>query len=162
MDGAVGKTDVPSAAGAADPAPVLGGDEAMDLGEDAIVDDPEGPRFPMTGEGMARVLAKPWPSSVYAEVEKAKVCHGGKPIDEAQLAKRRICLVTVSYKTPRSLENSVKSWARSGLLDLVDDKIMWLNAATDEERAMGRVRHHDGGGTAAVAPRACHVAWRLF
>ena len=110
--------------------------------EDMLVDDPEAPRWPMTGDGMKAILAKPWPTDVtIGGLGDQKVCKGKekRSIVEAELAKRRICLVTISYKTPKSLENSVKSWKRSGLLDFVDDKIMWLNAATDPERELGKV-----------------------
>ena len=110
--------------------------------EDMLVDDPEAPRWPMTGDGMKAILAKPWPKDVtIGGLGDQKVCKGKekRSIVEAELAKRRICLVTISYKTPKSLENSVKSWKRSGLLDFVDDKIMWLNAATDPERELGKV-----------------------
>ena len=53
------------------------------------------------------------------------------------LSKYTISLITVSYNTPRSLANGVGSWNASGLLDLVDERIMWLNAAVPEERALG-------------------------
>lgn len=87
---------------------------------------------------MARVVARPWPEQVYTETSsRDKLCHGRRPVNLTSLAARRVCLVVVSYRAPRSLENSVRSWARAGLLDLVDDKIMWLNAATDQERALG-------------------------
>ena len=103
---------------------------------DALAAD--GPRHPMSGEAMARVLARPWPKDVYAETSSnSKLCHGRKPVNLTALAARRVCLVVVSYRAPLSLANSVRSWHAAGLLDLVDDKIMWLNAATDEERALG-------------------------
>ena len=103
---------------------------------DALAAD--GPRHPMSGEAMARVLARPWPKDVYTETSSnSKLCHGRKPVNLTALAARRVCLVVVSYRAPLSLANSVRSWHAAGLLDLVDDKIMWLNAATDEERALG-------------------------
>ena len=88
------------------------------------------------------------------------------------LAKYTISLITVSYRTPKSLTNAVGRWASSGLLDFVDEKVrlhecvtrwtrrvvtlhyavrircslaslaslwqvMFLNAAVDEEKALG-------------------------
>lgn len=50
---------------------------------------------------------------------------------------RRIALLTVSYKTPKSLENSLKSWKAGGLLDLFDDLVMFLNAPTQVDRDLG-------------------------
>ena len=61
-------------------------------------------------------------------------------ISLTDLENLKIALITVSYRTPKTLANSVKSWSESGLLDLVDEKIMWLNAAQPEEIALGE-RH---------------------
>lgn len=131
------------------------GDPYKDIIDDYLIDDPEGPRFPMTGDGMATVLAKPWPAHIQEKVATAKVCHGKSSIDMDKVAKRRIALVTISYKTPQSLMNSVKSWRRAGLLDMVDDKIMWLNAPTDEEREFGKAQ-----GFRVIEPR--HMLKHVF
>lgn len=62
----------------------------------------------------------------------------GRRLTLDDLASTTLSLITVSYRTPRSLANGVASWNASGLLGLVDQKVMWLNAAVDEERSLGR------------------------
>lgn len=49
------------------------------------------------------------------------------------LGKLTVGLVAVSYDAPRSLEGAMTSWAEGGLLDLVDDRVVFLNAPLPEE-----------------------------
>lgn len=51
------------------------------------------------------------------------------------IAHLRIALIAVSTHTPLTLNHSLHRWAASGLLDLVDDKLMMLNAAQPAEIA---------------------------
>ena len=41
----------------------------------------------------------------------------------ASLASVTVSLITVSHKTPKSLANAVGKWAKSGLLEMVDEKV---------------------------------------
>ena len=46
-----------------------------------------------------------------------------------------IALVSVSHRSPQTLRNTLMNWNRSGLLQLVDEKILFLNAARTDEIA---------------------------
>jgi len=41
-----------------------------------------------------------------------------------------VALAAITYKAPLSLGNSLKSWEKNGLLDLVDEKMLFINAPT--------------------------------
>lgn len=44
-----------------------------------------------------------------------------------------VSLVALSYKAPKTLLNSMKTWKQSGLLDVVTEKILILNDPSPEE-----------------------------
>ena len=69
------------------------------------------------------------------------------------LAGITVGLVVVSYDAPKSLEGAMSSWASGGLLDLVDEKVAFLNAALPEEVALSQ-RH----GFRVYTPAADEVA----
>ena len=46
-------------------------------------------------------------------------------------------LATIEFRTPASLANSMASWARLGLLDLLDDAVMFINAPLPGQVAAG-------------------------
>ena len=47
-----------------------------------------------------------------------------------------IALVALSYQTPRSLLNSMKTWKQTGLLEMVQERLAILNAPAPQELAM--------------------------
>lgn len=60
-----------------------------------------------------------------------------QPVDAVAVRRRTLALVVISTGTPRSLLSSLHSWRGSGLLDMVDDRVLWLNKPTDSDVAMG-------------------------
>jgi len=57
-----------------------------------------------------------------------------------EFLKKRIGILCVTHETPKSLRNSMESWKKSGLLDLVDEKILWVNSVEAKwgEHGIGR------------------------
>ncbi|KAJ1397097.1 hypothetical protein B484DRAFT_407119 [Ochromonadaceae sp. CCMP2298] len=49
---------------------------------------------------------------------------------------RGIALVALSYRTPKTFLNSLRTWRSSGLLDLVSEKVALLNDPLPQEHAM--------------------------
>ena len=72
-----------------------------------------------------------------AEFDDHYLC-GDKPLVEAEVLKLKIALAAVSWMAPRSLRNSMESWRSSGLLDIADERMIFLNSPTDEDRAIAR------------------------
>lgn len=62
----------------------------------------------------------------------------GWDVDLDALANRSIGILAITRgDTPRSLEGALASWRRAGLLDVVDEKLLWINAPTDEAFELG-------------------------
>lgn len=59
----------------------------------------------------------------------ADVC-ASTPLTESIDPTLRIAVVALSSSTPLTLQHSLRSWSDSGLLQVVDDALLWLNAAT--------------------------------
>lgn len=53
-----------------------------------------------------------------------------------QVATKTLALAVVSYHAPKSLHNSMKSWQRNGLLDVAEEKFIFLNAPTRQDLAV--------------------------
>ena len=98
-----------------------------------------------TGCGVQRLAAQPLPGRVAlsldpppnAERTWAQRCLAGRAIEANSLLERTLALVVISSATPRSLLNSMRTWDRSGLLDMVDDRVLWLNAPSEVDIAIG-------------------------
>ncbi len=59
------------------------------------------------------------------------------PMEE--FLKKRIGIIAITHNTPKSLQNSLSSWNSSGLLDLVDEKFLWVNSLPETgEHELGR------------------------
>lgn len=57
-------------------------------------------------------------------------------VTEADVIKKKIAIAAISWRAPLSLRNSMESWRAGGLLDIVDERMIFLNSPTDEDRAI--------------------------
>ena len=60
------------------------------------------------------------------------LCGAGAP-PLAEVARKTIALAAISWRAPQSLRNSMASWAANGLLDIADERMIFLNSATPED-----------------------------
>lgn len=106
--------------------------------------------------GDQRIVA-PFPRTIAPQNEQGCPPYIGGILAEADRTRRAtleslgrytISVITVSYRTPRSLSNAVGRWAASGLLDLVDEKAR--RGADRRSPASGWVVRARGAGTSAV------------
>ena len=58
---------------------------------------------------------------------------GGESPPLAKVARKTIALAAISWRAPLSLRNSMASWAANGLLDIADERMIFLNSATPED-----------------------------
>lgn len=54
-------------------------------------------------------------------------CGEDNGVDPADIT---IALAAITYKAPLSLRHSLQSWRRNGLLDLVDESMLFINSPT--------------------------------
>lgn len=55
------------------------------------------------------------------------------PVTEERVMKLKLGLAVVSYRAPLSLAHSLESWQRQGLLDIADEKMIFLNSPVPKD-----------------------------
>ena len=109
-------------------------------------------------DGLSRLAEALAPNTEMAEFDDHYMC-GAVPASEADTIKKKVALAAVSWRAPLSLRNSMESWRAGGLLDIVDERMLFLNAPTDEDRAIAAEFDFDVYTTGTVdAPQfSCFV-----
>ena len=84
---------------------------------------------------LSRLAEAVAPEGSLAQFDDHYLC-GEKPLVEAEVLKLKLALAAVSWMAPRSLRNSMESWRASGLLDIADERMIFLNSPTPEDFAI--------------------------
>jgi hypothetical protein len=82
--------------------------------------------------GLSKLAEAMAPDANLADFDDHYLC-GDKPLVEPEVLKMKLALAAVSWMAPRSLRNSMESWRSSGLLDIADEKMIFLNSPTPED-----------------------------
>ena len=99
---------------------------------------PDGKKHLLSAPGGLSKLAEAVAADgVLAEFDDHYLC-GDKPLVEAEVLKLKLALAAVSWMAPLSLRNSMESWRSSGLLDIADERMLFLNSPTDQDREIAR------------------------
>lgn len=103
----------------------------------AIVHD-DGKKHLLTPPGGVSKLAEALaPHTTLAQFDDHYLC-GDHDAEEAEVVRKTIALAAISWRAPLSLRNSMESWRAGGLLDIVDEKMIFLNSPTDEDIAIAK------------------------
>lgn len=86
------------------------------------------------------------------------LCGSERP-SEADVARKTVALAAISWRAPQSLRNSMASWAANGLLDIADERMIFLNSPTPEDVEIASshgfdiytTQEHDGNVMAGAA-----------
>jgi hypothetical protein len=81
---------------------------------------------------LASALAASGAGTGLAAFDEHYLCGSARPA-EAEVARKTIALAAISWRAPLSLRNSMASWAAGGLLDLADERMIFLNSPTPED-----------------------------
>lgn len=95
----------------------------------------EGAARRANSSGFAAAATRAAPALSRAAPGSSKLC--GSPPSWATVGAETVALVALSYRTPATLRRSVASWHDSGLLGLVDERILLLNDPSPAEVAVG-------------------------
>ena len=93
-------------------------------------------------DGISRLAEALAPATEMAEFDDHYLC-GGHEASEGEVIKKKLALAAISWMSPRSLRNSMESWRAGGLLDIVDERMLFLNSPTEEDRAIAREYEFD-------------------
>jgi hypothetical protein len=83
---------------------------------------------------------------------------------EDAAVRKKIALAAVTWRAPLSLRNSMESWRRGGLLDIVDERMLFVNSPSEEDLAIAREYEFDvyttaeSGGNIMAGPALAHLA----
>jgi len=98
------------------------------------------------------------PNTQIANFDDHYLC-GENPITEAETIRKTLAIVAITWRAPLSLRNSMESWRRGGLLDLVDERMIFINSPSEEDYAIANeydfdiytTQEHDGNIMAGPA-----------
>jgi len=105
--------------------------------EQAVLDkmDPESVPLSATSKLGAAVLASGRDPTVTFD-EEHELC-GDDSVAAEVVAKKTIALIAITYKSPLSLGASMRTWRDNGLLDMVDERILFINAPSKADFDIG-------------------------
>jgi hypothetical protein len=98
-------------------------------GRKHLLADPDGP---------SRLAEAAAPATALADVEDHYMCGENVDVTEAEVVRKKLAIVVVTWMAPLSLRNSLESWARGGLLDLVDEKMIFINSPQPVDYALAK------------------------
>ena len=86
-------------------------------------------------DGVSRLAEALAPATETNDFDDHYLC-GAHDATEGEVIKKKLALAAVSWMAPKSLRNSMESWRAGGLLDVVDERMIFLNSPTAEDRAI--------------------------
>jgi hypothetical protein len=86
-------------------------------------------------DGISKLAEALAPATELPAFDDHYLCGTGAPT-EGDVIKKKVALAAISWRAPKSLRNSMESWREGGLLDVVDERMIFLNSPTDEDRAI--------------------------
>lgn len=87
--------------------------------------------------GISRLAESLAPNTQLADFDDHYLC-GETPVTEEEVIRKTVALAAVTWRAPLSLRNSMESWRRGGLLDIVDERMLFINSPTDEDYAIAK------------------------
>jgi hypothetical protein len=112
--------------------PGLAGDAAASSpGQPGV--HPDGRKHLLVAPGSPSRLAQALaPNTQLAEFDDHYLC-GETPVTEAEVVRKTVAIAAVSWRAPQSLRNSMQTWEKNGLLDVVDEKMLFLNSPSQTD-----------------------------
>lgn len=77
------------------------------------------------------------PRAVIPELNDSPMC-GEYNVNLEYVKRMKIAIAAVTWRAPLSLANSLRSWRTNGLLDIADEKMMFINSPTEADFALAR------------------------
>ena len=80
-------------------------------------------------DGVSRLSEYLAPNTQLApEVSDHYLCGENAEVTESEVVRKKLAIVVVTWRAPLSLRHSLESWRDNGLLDLVDEKMIFINS----------------------------------
>jgi hypothetical protein len=102
------------------------------------VDHSDGKKHLLTPAGGISKLAEAMaPNTGLADFDDHYLC-GTEEVTEGDVIRKTVAIAAISWMAPQSLRNSMNSWRSNGLLDIADEKMLFLNSPTDADIEIGK------------------------
>jgi hypothetical protein len=88
-------------------------------GRKHLLSDPDG--VSKLGEFLA-------PATGLGPIDDHYLCGENVEVTEGDVLKKKLALVVVTWRAPLSLRHSLETWKANGLMDLVDEKMIFINS----------------------------------
>ena len=98
-------------------------------------------------DGVSRLAEALAPATETNDFDDHYLC-GSHDATEGEVIKKKLAIAAVSWMAPKSLRNSMESWRAGGLLDVVDERMLFQNRGDVENDAGARA---DAEAEAALA-----------
>ena len=89
-------------------------------------------------DGLSRLAEALAPHTQMAPFDDHYFCGKDSADLEDIVVKKKLAIAAVTWKAPLSLKNSMESWRRGGLLDLVDERMLFINSPSEEDLNIAR------------------------
>lgn len=96
-------------------------------------------------------------------VEDHYMC-GGVDVTEAEVLHKKLAIAAVTWRAPQSLRNSMQSWRDGGLLDIIDERMLFINSPTQEDYDIAKefefdvYTTHERNGNIMAGPSIAYLA----
>jgi hypothetical protein len=67
-------------------------------------------------------------TALVPEVSDHYLCGENTEVTESEVVRKKLAIAVVTWRAPLSLRHSLESWRDNGLLDLVDEKMIFINS----------------------------------
>jgi hypothetical protein len=98
-------------------------------GRKHLLVDPDGP------SRLAEAVA---PHTALTPIDDHYLCGDNVDVTEAEVIRKKLALVVITWRAPLSLRNSLRSWQENGLLELVDEKMLFINSPSEEDFSIAK------------------------
>ena len=84
-------------------------------------------------DGVSKLAEFVAPNTGLPPVDDHYLCGENAGVTEAEVLRKKLAIVVITWRAPLSLRHSLKTWSEGGLLELVDEKMLFINSPTQED-----------------------------
>ena len=84
-------------------------------------------------DGVSKLAEFVAPNTALPATDDHYLCGDNADVTEAEVVRKKLAIVVITWRAPLSLRHSLKTWSEGGLLDLVDEKMLFINSPSQED-----------------------------
>lgn len=92
--------------------------------------------------GVSRLAEAMAPNTQLAEFDDHYLC-GDRDVPESEVIRKTIAIAAITWAAPKSLANAMETWQTNGLLDIADEKMLFINSSPTAEEDHAIAQKYD-------------------